>query len=62
MKLLRLDEVLNRVPVSRSTWWSWCKEGRAPKPIKLGPRTTAWLESDIDAFIQEITKSNEEAA
>ena len=40
--LLRLPQVLALIPVSRSAWWAGCKSGRYPKPIKLGPRTTAW--------------------
>ena len=39
------------IPVGRSTWWSWCASGRAPAPIKLGPRTTVWRVEDIRAFI-----------
>jgi prophage regulatory protein len=35
------------IPVSRSTWWSGVKEGRYPKPVKLGPRVTAWRVEDI---------------
>jgi hypothetical protein len=29
------------IPVGRSTWWAGVKSGRFPKPVKLGPRTTA---------------------
>ncbi len=39
------------IPVSRSTWWLWVRAGKAPKPIKLGKRTTAWRSADIDALI-----------
>ena len=45
---LRLPQVLERIPVSKSTWWSGIREGRFPKPIKLSVRTSAWLQSDID--------------
>jgi len=47
-KLLRLKEVLKRVPVSRSAWWDGVRCGRYPKPIKLSPRVTVWREMDID--------------
>jgi prophage regulatory protein len=40
-----------RVPVSRSTWWAGVKSGRFPKPVKLGPRITAWRVEDIRALI-----------
>jgi len=50
-KLLRLRDVLDRIPVSKSTWWAGVKKGRFPKPIKLGPRTTCWKESEINNLI-----------
>lgn len=40
------------IPVSRSTWWNWVKQGRAPSPIKLGPRTTCWRAVEVIAFIE----------
>lgn len=55
-RLLRLQEVLNRVPISRSTWWEGCRTGRFPQPIKIGPRTTVWRAEDIDAFIDSLGK------
>lgn len=41
------------IPVSKSTWWAGVKSGRYPKPVKLGPRITAWRVSDIMALIEE---------
>ena len=41
------------IPVSRSTWWAGIKDGRYPKPVKLGPRITAWRVEDIRALISE---------
>lgn len=49
--LLRLPQVLARVPVGKSTLWLWVREGRFPKPIKLGPMTTAWHAADVAAWI-----------
>jgi len=39
------------IPVSKSTWWEGVKSGRFPKPVKLGPRITAWRVEDIRALI-----------
>ena len=50
-KFLRLAEVRNRVPYSRSTIYQLITQGRFPKPINLGARAVAWLESDIDEWI-----------
>lgn len=52
---LRLSAILapnGPIPVGRSTWWAGVKEGRYPKPIKLGARITAWRVEDIRAFIE----------
>lgn len=41
------------IPVSKSTWWAGVKSGRYPKPVKLGPRITAWRVKDIRALIEK---------
>lgn len=40
------------IPVSKSTWWAGVKSGRFPKPVKLGPRITAWRVEEIRALIE----------
>jgi prophage regulatory protein len=42
------------VPVGKSTWWEGVRTGRFPKPIKLGPRTTAWRVEDIRKLIEQL--------
>jgi len=39
------------IPVSHTTWWNGVAAGRFPRPIKLGPRTTAWRVEDIRKLI-----------
>lgn len=51
-KYIRIKEVLNKLPVSKSTWWSWVKSGKAPTPIKLSASVTVWRESEIKTFIE----------
>lgn len=53
-RLLRLPEVLTKVPVGRASWWKGVKDGRFPAAIKLGPRTSAWRASDIDKLIASL--------
>lgn len=55
LSLERQSQVLKRVPVSRSTWWRWVKEGKAPQPIKLSEKVTVWRSNDIDEFILRLT-------
>ena len=52
-KLLRLKQVLERVPVGRSTLYNWVKTGRFPKPIQIGTRCAVWHEEYIDNWIEE---------
>jgi prophage regulatory protein len=42
------------IPVAKSTWWQGVKDGRFPKPVKLGPKTTAWRVEDIRALIERL--------
>ena len=53
--LVRLAQILapaGPIPVSKSTWWQGVKDGRFPKPQKLGPRTTVWRVEDIRALFE----------
>lgn len=50
---VRLPQVLNVYPVSRSTWYAGVKAGKYPQPVKLGPNTTAWRVEDIRSLIRE---------
>lgn len=50
-RLLRVRGVLARVPVSKTTWWNWVRDGYAPKPLRIGENVTCWTESSIDDFI-----------
>lgn len=42
------------IPVSKSTWWNGIRSGRFPRPVKLGPRTTAWRVEDIRRLIEMV--------
>ncbi len=49
---VRLPTVLAVYPVSPATWWRGVKDGRFPKPVKLGPNTTAWRAEDIHSLLE----------
>jgi predicted DNA-binding transcriptional regulator AlpA len=53
---LRLPAVLALYPVSAATWWRGVKSGRFPKPVKLGPNSTAWKAEDIAELIERVGK------
>lgn len=50
----RLPLILSVYPVSKTAWWNGIKSGKYPKPVKLGPRTTAWRVEDIRALINSL--------
>ena len=58
-RFLRIRQVLEKFPVSRTTWWDGVAEGRYPRGIKLSPRTTAWRESEIDSLIARLSEQTE---
>ena len=54
--VVRLSSILapdGPIPVSKSTWWAGVRSGRYPKPVKLGPRITAWRVEDIRDLIEK---------
>jgi prophage regulatory protein len=53
-RFLRLPQVLERFPVSKSSWWLGIRKGKFPKPVKLSERTSAWLESEIDDLCKRL--------
>ncbi len=55
---VRLPTILKIYPIGRSTWWQGVKDGKFPKPVKLGQRTTAWRVEDIMALIENPPKPN----
>ena len=55
---LRLSQILNILPISKTAWWEGCRSGLYPKPVKLGPRTTAWRVEDIRELMERINKES----
>ena len=60
---IRLPEVQRRTGYSKAWIYRLLKEGRFPKSVKIGSRSIAFIESEIDAWIeQRIAESRGEAA
>lgn len=50
--LLRLEEVLKRVALSKSHIYNLMKVGEFPTSVRLcGNRAVAWIESEITAWV-----------
>ncbi|KAB7886423.1 AlpA family phage regulatory protein [Poseidonibacter ostreae] len=50
-KFLRIDDVVKKIGISKSTIWQWAKEDKFPKPIKISPRVTVWAEDELDNWM-----------
>lgn len=48
---VRLPQVLEVIPVSKSTWFRGIQSGRFPTPVKLGARVSAWDVRDIRGLL-----------
>jgi len=53
---LREKQVLQLIPVGRTTWWAGVKSGKFPKAIKLSERVTAWKTGDIQKLIESLSE------
>lgn len=52
-RFLRLADVIARTGLSRSAIYLSISEGHFPQNINLSARSVAWLESEIDAWMQD---------
>lgn len=52
---LKIDQVLEFIPIGKSTLWAWCRAGKFPKPIKLAEKTSVWRAQDIRAYLANPT-------
>lgn len=41
-------------PISSSTLWQWIRDGKFPKPVKLGERVTGWRVEDVRAYLEKV--------
>lgn len=58
MRLIRLSEVMQQTSLSRSVIYRKMKKGSFPQNISLGGRSVAWLESDVQEWIEiQVAKS-----
>ncbi len=49
--LLKLDTVKSFTGLSKSSIYSFIKNGSFPNPIRIGKRAVAWRESDIQRWL-----------
>lgn len=52
-RIIRLPDLLNKTGFSKTTAYRLIKEAGFPQPIALGGRAVGWVESEIDAWIEQ---------
>ncbi|MDC4236826.1 helix-turn-helix transcriptional regulator [Pasteurella multocida] len=53
MQLIKLNQVMGKTTLSKSTIYRLIKTSDFPRPKKLSLRAVAWLESEVDEWIEE---------
>jgi len=51
---IKLPQILELIPVSKSAWYLGIQEGRFPKSVKLGKNTAAWRVEAIRELIEQL--------
>jgi prophage regulatory protein len=54
-KLIRLTKVQEKTGLSRTSIWRAERVGTFPKRRRLGPNSVAWIEAEIDTWINSRT-------
>lgn len=54
MRLIRLKEVMEMTGLSRSCIYKYIEIGTFPQNVSLGGRAVAWVESEIQDWIQNV--------
>lgn len=57
--ILKINDVTQKVKLKKSSIYAKVKEKRFPAPIKLGERSTGWIESEIDHWLHERMSARE---
>lgn len=52
-RILRLPEVIGRCGIKRGTIYVRMKANSFPRPIRLGVNSVGWLDSEINAWVEE---------
>jgi prophage regulatory protein len=62
IRLLRLPEILHRVPYSEAHIWRLERAGKFPRRAHLGANRVAWVEAEVEAWIEERINARPEGA
>ena len=53
LRVIRIQDVCDKIALSRTSLWRLCKTTDFPRPIRLGGRVAGFLEHEIDAWLEQ---------
>ena len=60
IRLLRLPEILRRVPYSEAHIWRLEQAGKFPRRAHLGANRVAWVEAEINDWVDKCLRRREQ--
>ncbi|EHR5478269.1 AlpA family transcriptional regulator [Vibrio parahaemolyticus] len=57
MRFLKLKEVMDKTALSRSAIYRKMNDGDFPQTVSLGDRAVAWLESEVDDWMEAMLQA-----
>ena len=51
-RMLRLPQLQERLPISRTKIYELMSEGRFPTPVSIGDRAVYWLEDEVEEWLR----------
>ena len=57
LRVIRIDKVIDKVGLSRSTIYNLINEGKFPQRVRLGVRAMGFYEHEIDAWMLQLGRA-----
>ena len=57
-QLLRINDVISRTNLSRSTIYNMMKAGTFPRSRRVGKQSVVWIESEVNGWIESLPESD----
>jgi predicted DNA-binding transcriptional regulator AlpA len=45
-------QVLQKIPITAPTLWSWVRQGKFPAPRSISNNKVVWIEAEVDAWMR----------
>ena len=52
-RMLRLPQLRERLPFSRTRLYDLMKQGKFPTPVRLGDRAVFWIEDEVEEWLRK---------